>query len=155
MGALLELPIQDVIETVHGGDPYAAPLDDRDRRAVHLSTPGARLVRSIMDEKPTTSGKDRCKAASGHSGTPKALNASRSFSLNVSLPGALSTRYDTETSGSLARRTESARSAYLARGSPGKGEEQDTAWIRPVNDKVRYPVRQGVGLTGTGAGDDK
>jgi hypothetical protein len=25
MGALLELPIQDVIETFHGGDPYAAP----------------------------------------------------------------------------------------------------------------------------------
>src|SRR5215208_3987856 len=25
VGALLELPIQDVIETVHGGDPYAAP----------------------------------------------------------------------------------------------------------------------------------
>jgi hypothetical protein len=26
VGAHLELPIQDVIETVHGGDPYAAPL---------------------------------------------------------------------------------------------------------------------------------
>jgi len=25
VGAHLELPIQDVIETVHGGDPYAAP----------------------------------------------------------------------------------------------------------------------------------
>ena len=44
---------------------------------------------------------------------------------------------------------------HLARGSPGEGEEQDTARIRPVNDKVRYPVGQRVGLTGTGAGDDK
>ena len=44
---------------------------------------------------------------------------------------------------------------HLARGSPGEGEEQDAAWIRPVNDKVRYPVGQRVGLTGTGAGDDK
>src|SRR5215212_181616 len=25
VGALHELPVQDVIETVHGGDPYAAP----------------------------------------------------------------------------------------------------------------------------------
>src|SRR5215212_1539524 len=41
VGALLELPIHDVIETIHGGDPYAAPPEDRDRRMVHLSTPGA------------------------------------------------------------------------------------------------------------------
>src|SRR5215210_3898941 len=44
---------------------------------------------------------------------------------------------------------------HLARGSPGEGEEQDTAWISPVNHEVRYPVRQRVGLTGTGAGDNK
>jgi hypothetical protein len=44
---------------------------------------------------------------------------------------------------------------HLGRGSPGEGEEQDTARVRSVNDKVRYPVRQRVGLTGTGAGDHK
>src|SRR5215211_3399823 len=67
VGALLELPIQDVIETVHGGDPYAAPLDDRDRLVVYLSTPGARLVPIHHGGEAHYVGcKDRCEAASGH-----------------------------------------------------------------------------------------
>ena len=37
VGAVSELPVKDVIETIHGGDPYAAPQEDRDRRVVHLS----------------------------------------------------------------------------------------------------------------------
>src|SRR5215217_3835290 len=43
VGAVSELPVKDVIETVHGGDPYAAPQEDRDRRVVHLSIRVARI----------------------------------------------------------------------------------------------------------------
>ena len=57
VGAHLELPVQDVIETVHGGDPYAAAPLQRSCSpdGVRVNTGSEARPRSIMDEKPTTS----------------------------------------------------------------------------------------------------
>ncbi len=44
---------------------------------------------------------------------------------------------------------------HLGGGAPREGEQQDAAGIDAVDDEMRDPMRQGVGLAGAGARDDQ
>jgi hypothetical protein len=38
---------------------------------------------------------------------------------------------------------------------PGKRHQQDAAGVRAAHDQMRHPMGEGVGLAGSGAGDDQ
>jgi hypothetical protein len=44
---------------------------------------------------------------------------------------------------------------YLRRGSPGECEQEDAAWIGPVDNQMRDAVGQRIGLARSGPGDDQ
>ena len=46
-------------------------------------------------------------------------------------------------------------SAHLGRRPPGEGHQENPARIDAVDDQMRHPMRQGVGLAGSRPGDDQ
>ena len=49
----------------------------------------------------------------------------------------------------------STRRAHLGRGAAREGQQQDAARIGAVDDQMRDPMRQRIGLARAGAGDDQ